>query len=914
MNVLLSSFSGASMNDKLIYAGANAAAGSVIDCTSYTGTQSISRTINVTRSLTFIFGNVTLSANFTAGDINSHIFWVLADNVRFEGVSRTSNATANGYTRFVMTNQARGYHVFVGNNAASGGTTWTTYNNFSMANIDCQGIQSVITNNTGSPVYGTTGSGGVFVLSGNPSSETSTVSNVRIDNVWVSGSRTHGIFLYNALNSKLTNCRVSSTAGHGIFLYKGKGNSLDTCFATGCNLAGFSIKENNYTSLTSCASDSNGMGYIIQESMNCTLTSCGAEANVIRVTQPNNLGITMAASTPFTLVDVGAEAAFRFKGTSFWLNSSLNVQGCESNSLISCYSKDPSNVLTGVFTSEYTAHFGLTGYVRNCSIISPNTTGTAVTKYIFRLDESTENDGFLPAFNTINYRALTYDPTNPAESPNGSFTLVATVLDQGNSNIFELAGSVKSFNTTSQTLVKTDAYANVNREKITDTLVIPTYTSHPTVPGNHPGGMYFNTTVNKLYMWNNGWYDTCCSTVTTPPCVWPSGFTYPESPQVTDVNRRDIKFLLYDNVGYLTSNAWNASNPPSYPNQMSSFQVYDLSNNAFYNIAETQGIDQWEWLFDIGQNSSGDLCTYALGYVPDSAGIIGNYNEGTRIWMRNTVAGQVSFLDEPGDTEIPGTQLTMGGVKVAADKLWVFFISGDDAFHKLTYIKSYSLDDLTLIDSINMLSLYVLGYQGNSYYSYGSYIVFDEINNNFIFPAVPVAAYTVTALMTFNIDTNTVDIVGIGPGPITSAEKSYPTLHIGNGNLYIGCVNQSIVYVHSLTSGPYDYITSIATGASSIRGLQTYSTGTNNYLFIVQAGAISDYENPTLNLMGYNLDSNTYSLATQIVPSALNPSAAPSMVMLTPDVNNNCLWLNIQEAFGPTQGPVQLIKTCLPAD
>jgi len=529
MNVLLSSFPGSSMNDKLIFAGANAVAGSVIDCTSYTGTQAIARTINVTRSLTFVFGNVTLLTNFTSGDINSHIFWVLADNVRIEGVSRTSNATANGYTRFVFTNQARGYHVFVGNNTASGGTTWNTYNNFSMANIDCQGIQSVITNSSGSPVYGTTGSGGVFVLSGNPSSATSTVSNVRIDNVWVSGTRTHGIFLYNAVNSKLTNCRVSSTAGYGIFLYKGKGNSLDTCFATGCNLAGFSIKENNYTSLTSCASDSNGMGYILDESMNCTLTSCGAEANVIRVTQPNNLGITMAASTPFTLTDIGAEAAFRFKGTSFWLNSSLIIQGCESNSLISCYSKDPSNVLTGVFTSEYTAHFGLTGYVRNCSIISPNVAGTAITKYIFRLDESTVDDAFVPGFNTINYRALTYDPTNPTESGNGSFIAVATVLDQGLSNMFELAGSVKSFNNTSQTLVKTDAYANVNREIVTNTLVIPTYTSHPTVPGNHPGGMYFNTTLNKLYMWNNGWYDTCCSTVTTPACVWPSGFTYPEN-------------------------------------------------------------------------------------------------------------------------------------------------------------------------------------------------------------------------------------------------------------------------------------------------------------------------------------------------------------------------------------------------
>ena len=899
MNVLLSSFPGNSMNDKLIYAGANAVAGSVIDCTSYTGTQAIARTINVTRSLTFVFGNVTLLTNFTSGDINSHIFWVLADNVRIEGVSRTSNATANGYTRFVFANQARGYHVFVGNNTASGGTTWNTYNNFSMANIDCQGIQSVITNSGGSPVYGTTGSGGVFVLSGNPSSATSTVSNVRIDNVWVSGTRTHGIFLYNAVNSKLTNCRVSTTAGHGIFLYKGKGNSLDTCFATGSNLAGFSIKENNYTSLTSCASDSNGMGYILDESMNCTLTSCGAEGNVIRVTQPNNLGVTMAASTPFTLTDIGAEAAFRFKGTSFWLNSSLNVQGCESNSLISCYSKDPSNVLTGVFTSEYTSHFGLTGYVRNCSIISPNVAGAATTKYIFRLDESTVDDAFVPGFNTINYRALSYDPTNPTESGNGSFIAVATVLDQGVSNMFELAGSVKSFNNTSQTLVKTDAYANVNREIVSDTLVIPTYTSHPTVPGNYAGGMYFNTSLNKLYMWNNGWYDTCCSTVTTPACAWPSGITYPINFGV--FTQGDVKVILRDNVFYYT--AVSGIN-----NTYATMRIHDLANGGTYTINETYGIDQWEWLTDIGENSNGELCTYALGYVPGSYGF-GDYYNGVRIWMRNTVTGQVSFADIQ---ESPLEENQMGAVKVAADKLWVFF---RDSAEALTNVRSYSLDDLSEID---YYSVPVLSHYPRVYFAYRDYIIFDEVNENFIMPA-GTAGYTgalnIKHLATFNIS-GSFDIINISDLGLTNV--GFPSLHIAGDVLYIAGTNTDNIYKRSITSGPYDYIGLINAPTDIVTGICTYDTGSNNYMFITSNNDPQLDGTPNLTL--FDLSTET-SLSTQILPIAIPAFSYDDfyMISMTVDENNGYLWLNINKAEGETNSAYYtsvptLLKTCLPAD
>lgn len=907
MNVLLSSFAGNNMNEKLINAGTSAVAGSVIDCTSYTGSQTITRTISVTRSMTFVFGNVTLVANFTSGDINSHIFWVLANNVRIEGVSRTSNSTANGLTRFTMTNQARGYHVFVGNNTASGGSTWATYNNFSMANVDCQGISSVITNSGGSPTYSTTGSGGLFILSGNPSSATSTVSNVRLDNVWVSGARTHGIFLYNANNSKLTNCRVSTTPGHGIFLYKGRANSVDTCFATGCTLSGFNIKENSYTSLTSCASDSNGMGYILDESLNCTLTSCGAEANVIRATQPNNLGITMAAATPFTLQDIGAEAAFRYKGTSFWMYSGLNVQGCESNSLISCYSKDPSNVLTGLFTSEYTSHFGMTGNVRNCSIISPNTAGSATTKYIFRLDEATVDDGQVPGFCTINYRALTYDPLNPTESPNGSFAAIATVLDQGIANIFELAGSIKSYNNTSQTLVKTDAYANVNRERVTQTLVIPTYTSHPTVPGNHAGGMYFNTTLNKLYMWNNGWYDTCCSTVTAPACVWPSGFTYPNS--IFATTRNDIKMIFRDNVGYMTSSSIQSGSP------YSTFGIFDLSNDAFYNIQQSYGIDQYEWMFDIGENSANELCTYALGYVPNNNGNLGSYSEGTRIWMRNTVTGQVSFLDEPGTTEIPGFILTMGDLRVAANKLFVFFRRAT-ADRALSYVKSYSLDDLSLIDYFDIESQWpISGKSPRCYASYRDRMVYDEVNENFILGGGSSYLNTfgqMSTLFTFNIQSGTLSEVPITASP-SNLDRGYLTLHIANDILYIGCEELGDIFKKSITSGPYNHLGAIsAFDDIGVTGIQYHDTGSEEYLYVTTyPNGFDNNNNGNTILQIYDLGSDSIVLTSQIVP--LSAFFTRPMVAMTVDETNGVLWLNTQNAENETVAVGSLLKTCLPA-
>jgi len=346
----------------------------------------------------------------------------------------------------------------------------------------------------------------------------------------------------------------------------------------------------------------------------------------------------------------------------------------------------------------------------------------------------------------------------------------------------------------------------------------------------------------------------------------------------------------------------------------STFGIFDLSNDAFYNIQESYGIDQYEWMFDVGENSAGQLCTYALGYVPGLNAAFGNYSNGTRIWMRNTVTGQVSFLDEPGDTEIPGATLTMGDVRVAGNKLWVFFRRAT-ANRTLSYVKSYELDDLSLVDYYDIESQYpISGNVPRCYASYRDRMVYDEVNENFILGGGDSYLNTfgeISTLFTFNLD-GTLSELPITASP-SNIDRGYLTLHIANDILYIGCEEVGDIHKKSITSGPYNHLGAIpAFDDITVTGIQYHDTGSEEYLYVTTYPNGFDNNNGGNTILQiYDLGSDSIVLTSQIVP--LSGLFSRPMVAMTVDETNGVLWLNTQNAENESPALGGLLKTCLPA-
>lgn len=507
--VPLSNVTGATFTAKLQAAGSssNYPEGTVFDCSMYKS-ESITATVTIRRAgLTFLFGE----GDFVMSAANQNMFEIQAPNVTIIGVSRSArdSSSANGSTRFVMTSTTGGYHIATTPTASNG---WATSDSVTIMNLDLVGVQSVYTAVGGVATYTTQGAGGIFLSEGNPNAANQNINNVLISGVLIEGARRHGVMLYGAIASKLQNVRVRNAGGHGFYI-TGSSTSvnLDTCYASGNHLAGFCIDETSYSTLNNCASDSNGLGYWMRSSKSVTMSSCGAEGCIVRSSIPNNLGIVVPAQAGnVTINDIGADNVNFIKGTSFLFTGGSNITGT------SCYSKDPSNRAgQSTFVSKYSAHIHAEYETSKVNMDNFKIEGTSPLKYRYRLGDVSHI--------TIDDFILDYDPTNPTESPDGSFAPVAQVLDQGTYNVFGDSAVSTSFG--ERTISIQDPLANL---KISQLLVdsrmsIPTGTSHPS--NAQAGELYINTGNNTLYFFDGSqWRSTCCASVPTPPdTIFPQG-------------------------------------------------------------------------------------------------------------------------------------------------------------------------------------------------------------------------------------------------------------------------------------------------------------------------------------------------------------------------------------------------------
>lgn len=511
----LSTVSGATFTAKLQNACTSTLypEGTVFDCSGFTSTttpsQAITGTITITRpgiTLLFSEGDFIMSA---PGEVN--MFDVQAPNVTIIGVSRSAkdSLSTNGSTRFVMNSPNTGYHVYTRPNLI----TFASSDSLTIMNCDFVGVKSVYTSSGGTVNYSTTGAGGIVLTEGNVDQPNSNLNNVMISEVLVSGAKQHGIMIYGGMASKLQNVRVRNAAGHGFYIAGSTtSTSLDACYASGNYLAGFCINNTTYSTLTSCASDSNGLGYWMRNANSVTLNSCGAEACEVRSSIPNNLGIAVKNSAGTVIInDIGSDNVNFIKGSSFLFTGGSNITAT------SCYSKDPGNRAgQSTFVSKYTAHIHAEEGTEKVNMDNFLATGTSPVKYKYRLKDVSNIH--------IDTYISTYDPINPDETPDGSMVPIADALDQGSANVFgDYADSI-SFRQRRALIQDPAEDFIMNQLSVEGRMRIPVYNAHPANPG--AGTIYFNTTLNKLYMYSgSGWYDTCCSTAPAPApdCVFPNG-------------------------------------------------------------------------------------------------------------------------------------------------------------------------------------------------------------------------------------------------------------------------------------------------------------------------------------------------------------------------------------------------------
>ena len=430
--------------------------GSIIDCTLYTGSQSITSSIIINKPLTIKLGYSNINVDFDVLDLNTHLFNIVnTSNVVIEGLGRSPKSnTQPSPTSVTMTNIGSGYHIF-----------GTGSNSITIKNLDLIGIQS-------SNYDLTTGAGGVCFLEPNPgvTQAGNTVNNISLSNLFISGTRDHGVYFVGSILSSVENCRISNAGGHGFFTTEGSTSTQFTnCYASSGKLAGFCIHNTSYSTLENCAAENFGAGYWIRSSFNISLIGCGAESNKLSGALPNNdLGITFGS---YTVDDWSTSFTSLISGSSYVLTGGKNIV------LNNPYSKDPGG--DGPAYND-TCHFTIASTNSGSMIISPrcvNSNGPTLNYDILVKNTSGAPRDLSLVFNPEIQGTVT--PTNVGEYITTTYnpgTTNTVVCDEG------INTEIKSGN------------------KFYNTLALPTLTSNPT--NITSGSMYFNPNTNVLSVYN----------------------------------------------------------------------------------------------------------------------------------------------------------------------------------------------------------------------------------------------------------------------------------------------------------------------------------------------------------------------------------------------------------------------------
>lgn len=256
----------------------------ILDCTYFTGTHVLSdgfTGFNLETPVKLVFGSIKVVFN-NPGDNN--LFNILHNDISIVGINRNTDASqiatedtaANGATLFIMngdgnnsSDNLNGYHI-----KSSG------FKNILIDSITLRGKRSAMGEYYQSTNYPISGIGGIYIEKGDPSGTATsglTCNNVRINNVLISETKAHGIYINTPILSSITNTRLSGCGGHGIYILGGTSINMENVYASSGNFAGFCIQNASYVQLANCVAETFGIGFLIRGSNSVTLHCPGVE-------------------------------------------------------------------------------------------------------------------------------------------------------------------------------------------------------------------------------------------------------------------------------------------------------------------------------------------------------------------------------------------------------------------------------------------------------------------------------------------------------------------------------------------------------------------------------------------------------------------------------------------------------------
>lgn len=239
--------------------------------------------------------------------------------------------------------------------------TSTTANGISGANITGLTISDLV-------ILGPSSGSGVglsLTLTGSTPTSYVVLRNLRVRRF---GS--DGINIATPIVSRFDNVVSDLNGGHG-FNVGGSGGSGGTslsftaCYALGNSQAGYYLNQIQYTNLSGCAADSNGVGYYLNACVDVALTGCGAESGSINTAPWSGHGFVVYGGYGVSLTSCFVYAN---PAVSFWVTNSavkILLLGCgdsgptgtatnsikiDSNSQVTVSS--PATASTNLFSSQ----------------------------------------------------------------------------------------------------------------------------------------------------------------------------------------------------------------------------------------------------------------------------------------------------------------------------------------------------------------------------------------------------------------------------------------------------------------------------------------------------------------------------------------------------------------------------------
>ena len=214
-----------------------------------------------------------------------------------------------------------------------------------------------------------------------------------MENLLISGTKAHGIYIDTPILSTIKNVRLSDIGGHGVFINAGTSLAFENVYMASANMAGFCIYGATYVSLNNCVAENCSIGFWLRSSFNVTMMSPGVEetftagTNPWRNSQPItkaygfNLSTTAPNGEVVHITDVNSDASGYFIGYGILITGGRNIN------VFSPYIKDIAK------SKVYEAYTGGTSISKNARYIL--VTGNCRQMYV-------ANAGFKDSKNAAN--------------------------------------------------------------------------------------------------------------------------------------------------------------------------------------------------------------------------------------------------------------------------------------------------------------------------------------------------------------------------------------------------------------------------------------------------------------------------------------------------------------------------------